>query len=282
MPLCDFGNRFIFDDPKYETLAAEGAAKYRLGTPFNHMAFDNFLPLDVAEAMLAEFPKAQDIEWHNYNRPAEQKLVCVDESKFGPVTRSMLYQFNSAPFLRFLEKVTGIDNMIADPSMRGGGLHQTPKGGLLKLHADFNKHDANFLDRRINVIFYMNKNWKEEYGGSLELWDQEVTKCEVKILPVFNRLAIFSPTSKTFHGHPDPLTCPDGDSRKSLALFYYTNGRPANETNQSHTTIFAERPHERIGGMRWRVSQDYMPPVLFRAMRRFRERHLANTIQKRG
>ncbi|HAX19476.1 MAG TPA: proline hydroxylase [Hydrogenophaga sp.] len=282
MQQWDFGDRFIFDDPRYEALAAEGAAKYRMGTPFNHMAFDNFLPLDVAEAMLAEFPKAQDIEWHNYNRPAEQKLVCVDETKFGPATRSMLYQFNSAPFLRFLEKVTGIDNMISDPSMRGGGLHQTPKGGLLKLHADFNKHDANFLDRRINVIFYMNKNWKEEYGGSLELWDQEVTKCEVKILPVFNRLAIFSPTSKTFHGHPDPLTCPDGDSRKSLALFYYTNGRPANETNQSHTTIFAERPHESIGGMRWRVSQDYMPPVLFRAMRRFRERHLANTIQKRG
>src|SRR5690606_16031726 len=107
--------------------------------------------------------------------------------------------------------------------------------------------------------------WKEAYGGSLELWDQAVTKCEVKILPIFNRLAIFSPTSKTFHGHPDPLTCPDGDSRKSLALFYYTNGRPANETNQSHTTIFAERPHESIGGMRWRISQDYMPPVLFRA-----------------
>ena len=190
----ELSNRFVFDDPRYEQLAIEGEAQYKLGTPFNHMAFDNFLPEDIAEAMWQEFPRAQDIEWHNYNRPAERKLVCVDETKFGPVTRQMLYQFNSAPFLRFLEKVTGIDNMIADPSMRGGGLHQTPRGGLLKLHADFNKHDQNFLDRRINVIFYMNKNWKEEYGGSLELWDREVTYCGAKILPVFNRLAIFSPT----------------------------------------------------------------------------------------
>jgi 2OG-Fe(II) oxygenase superfamily len=125
-------------------------------------------------------------------------------------------------------------------------------------------------------------NWKEECGGSLELWDQEVTHCGAKILPVFNRLAIFSPTSNSFHGHADPLTCPEGDSHKSLALLYYSNGRPEAQVNGAHTTIFAERPHEKIGGLRWRLSQDYTPPVLFRAMRRFRERHLANTIQKRG
>lgn len=122
----------------------------------------------------------------------------------------MLCPFNSAPFSRFLEKGTGIDNMIADPSMRGGGFHQTPRGGLLKLLTDFNRPDANFLDRRINFIFYMNKDWKERYGGSLELWDREVTCCSAKILPIFNRLAIFSPTSNTFHGHPDPLTFPVG------------------------------------------------------------------------
>lgn len=282
MQLADFGTRFIFDDPRYEAMALEGAEQYAEGSPFNHMAFDNFLPEDVAEAMLAEFPKPSDIEWHNYQRPAEQKLVCVDERQFGPVTRNMLFQFNSTPFLRFLEKVTGIPNMIPDPHMRGGGLHQTPRGGLLKLHADFNKHDENFLDRRINVILYLNKDWKEEYGGSLELWDQEVTHCGAKILPVFNRLAIFSPTSNTFHGHPDPLTCPEGDSRKSLALFYYTNGRPEEELNGAHTTIFKARPNEHIGGVRWRVSQDYMPPVLFRALRKVRERHFSGTIKKRG
>lgn len=282
MQLADFGTRFIFDDPRYEAIAKAGAEQYAKGSPFNHIAIDNFLPEDVAEAMLAEFPKPGDIEWHNYQRPAEQKLVCVDERRYGPVTRNMLFQFNSAPFLRLLETITGIPNMIPDPHMRGGGLHQTPRGGLLKLHADFNKHDENFLDRRINVILYLNKNWKEEYGGSLELWDQEVTYCGAKILPVFNRLAIFSPTSNTFHGHPDPLTCPEGDSRKSLALFYYTNGRPEEEVNGAHTTIFKARPNERIGGVRWRVSQDYMPPVLFRALRKARERHFSRAIKKRG
>jgi len=90
------------------------------------------------------------------------------------------------------------------------------------------------------------------------------------------------PTSHAFHGHPDPRTCPEGDSRKSLALFCCTNGRPEAEVNGAHTTLFAERPNEKIGGLRWRISQDHAPPVLCRAMRRFRERHLANTIQKRG
>ena len=282
MATADLSERFVFDDPKYEALAEQSVQTYANGSPFPHIHFDNFLPEDIAEAVLAEFPKPADIDWHNYNRQTEIKLVCADETKFGPVTRNLFYQFHSTPFLRFLERVTGIPNLIPDPLLRGGGLHQIRRGGLLKLHADFNKHDSLFLDRRINILLYLNKDWKEEYGGHLELWDKDAKFCGDKILPVFNRLAIFSPTSNTFHGHPDPLTCPEGDSRKSLALFYYTNGRPEVEVNGAHTTIFAERPNERIGGLRWKISQDYTPPVLFRAMRRFRERHLAGTIQKRG
>ena len=275
-------NRFVFDDPRYEQLAAENAKHYQAGSPFPHIYLDNFLPLDVVEAVLSEFPQPGAIDWHNYNRQTEIKLVCADEKQFGPVTRNLFYQFHSLPFLRFLEKITGIPDLIPDPLLRGGGLHQIRRGGLLKLHADFNKHDSTFLDRRVNILLYLNKDWKEEYGGQLELWDKDTKFCGDKILPVFNRLAIFSTTSESFHGHPDPLNCPQDMTRKSLALYYYTNGRPKSEDGGTHTTIFKARPDEQIKGVFWRVSQDLMPPVMFRNLRRLRERYFSKTIQKRG
>ncbi|MBW8315490.1 MAG: 2OG-Fe(II) oxygenase [Hydrogenophaga sp.] len=282
MPAKGLTHRFIFDDPKYAALATEGAVKYKQGSPFPHIAFDNFLPEDVADAVLKEFPQPGDIDWHNYNRQTEIKLVCADEAKFGPVTRNLFYQLHSLPFLRFLEKVTGIPNLIPDPALRGGGLHQIRRGGLLKLHADFNHHDATFLDRRVNILLYLNKDWKEEYGGYLELWNKDTSFCGDKILPVFNRLAIFSTTSESFHGHPDPLNCPEDMTRKSLALYFYTNGRPKGEADGIHTTIFKARPTEEFKGVFWRMGQDFAPPILWRTARRMRERFFSGTIQKRG
>jgi len=114
----------------------------------------------------------------------------------------------------------------------------------LKIHADFNKHPVIKLDRRINALVYLNKEWKEEYGGHFELWDKSMSRCEKKILPKFNTLAIFSTTSYSYHGHPNPLNCPDNRSRKSLALYYYSNGRPKEEVDESlkqHSTIFKSR-----------------------------------------
>lgn len=282
METITLGDRFIFDDPKYDALARENAQKYAAGSPFPHIALDNFLPVDVAEALLKEFPKPADIDWHNYNRPAEIKLVCADETQFGPVTRNLFYQFHSLPFIRFLEKITGIPNLIPDAALRGGGLHQIRRSGLLKLHADFNKHDSLFLDRRVNILLYLNKDWKEEYGGALELWDKDTKFCGDKIYPIFNRLAIFSTTSESFHGHPDPLECPPDMARKSLALYYYTNGRPKGEVDGVHTTLFRSRPDEKIKGVLWRVGQDFVPPIAFRAARKFRERYFKSTIQKKG
>ncbi len=278
----ELNNRFVFDDPRYEAMGQELAAKYAAGDPFPHIAIDDFLPRDVAEAVLAEFPEPGQIDWHNYNRQTEVKLVCADEQKFGPVTRQLFYQLNSLPFLRFLEKLTGIGNLIPDPLLRGGGLHQIRRGGLLKLHADFNKHDSLFLDRRINVLIYLNKDWKEEYGGHFEMWDKDVKRRGDQVLPIFNRMAVFTTTSESFHGHPDPLNCPEDRTRKSIALYYYTNGRPKGESAGVHTTIFKARPDEKIKGILWRVSQDLMPPVVWRVARRLRERYFSASIQKKG
>jgi hypothetical protein len=165
----------------------------------------------------------------------------------GVKTRNFLYQLNSSTFITFLEELTGIEGIIPDPHFAGGGLHQIETGGYLKVHVDFNRHERLKLDRRLNLLIYLNKNWKEEYGGCLELWDRDMTRCEKKILPIFNRFVLFSTTDFSYHGHPEPLACPEGWTRKSLALYYYSNGRPAEEIAEvGHSTIFRERPGEKI------------------------------------
>ena len=120
------------------------------------------------------------------------------------------------------------------------------KGGFLKVHSDFNLHPQLNLNRRLNLLLYLNKDWKEEWGGHLELWDKDMKSCKVKISPNFNKLVIFNTTDYSFHGHPNPLACPEDVTRKSLALYYYTNGRPSNEINpalgeSAQTTLYQKR-----------------------------------------
>src|SRR5690606_37213001 len=124
--------------------------------------------------------------------------IKLGSSKMGAIpdlTRHLLLELNSGPFLEFLEKLTGIYPLIADNKMYGGGVHQIQKGGKLSIHADFNKHMDNLLDRRLNLLIYLNKNWKEEYGGNFEMWDRDMTSCQTKVLPIFNRCVVFSTTN---------------------------------------------------------------------------------------
>jgi len=156
--------------------------------------------------------------------------------------RHLLSDLNGMVFIDFLETLTGISGLVPDPHYQGGALHQILPGGRLEIHADFNRHKRLHLDRRLNVLIYFNKDWPESYGGNLELWDVNMTRCVKKAAPIFNRCVIFSTTSNSYHGHPEPLTCPDGRTRNSIAMYYYTNGRPESETSEPHSTLWQKRP----------------------------------------
>src|SRR5271170_6677652 len=234
-----FSEAFIH---KLERLGKEKAQEYSSNQPFPHIYFDDFLPEDAAEAALRDFPEPKQLTWTEFDRPTERKLAFDVVERLPPSVRDVLYFLNSRPMLNFLEILTGIQGVISDPYYVGGGLHQIKPGGNLEVHADFNFHAKLKLDRRINVLVYMNKDWNEEYGGHFELWNKDMTKAEQKILPLFNRCAIFSTTSTSFHGHPNPLTCPPDRTRKSLATYYYSNGRPEEEVNEAHSTLFQHRP----------------------------------------
>ncbi len=225
-----------------QALAQEKAGEYRNNTPFPNIFLDDFLPGPVAQAALREFPQPQQLAWREFSNPREAKLGFGAAEEMPDPIREILYFFNSRPALQFLEELTGIQGLIPDPYFFGGGLHQIKSGGFLEVHADFNRHPKLKLDRRINLLLYLNQEWPEEYGGHLELWNRDMSEAVRKILPVFNRCAIFNTTSTSYHGHPLPLTCPPERTRKSLALYYYTNGRPEEEVREVHDTLFQHRP----------------------------------------
>jgi hypothetical protein len=262
---------FIAKSPdELKAYASEYRNAYINADPFPNIYFDNFFNPDMLKAVLEEFPDMTKKADLKYNDPNQVKLASKGEYRFGPTTKQFMHFLNSQPFLEFLSILTGIDNLIPDPFFEGGGCHQIVPGGMLKIHADFNKHPRNKLDRRLNVLVYLNEDWHEEYGGHFELWDREMKGCKKKILPLFNRMAMFSTTSDSYHGHPNPLTCPPDRTRKSLALYYYTNGRPEEEVVegiQDHTTIFKYRKDDKKARFKTTLKETIKlltPPILLK------------------
>jgi len=240
---------YKFLNEKYKNLdliAEEFSDSYVSNDPFPHIVFDNFFNEKLLNQILNDFPKNLEKIGNIYDSDPEKKLSTNDTSKISKNTNDLLNSANSYVFIKFLNKISGIkEHLIPDPYHWGAGVHELKHKGYLNIHCDFNKHPKMKLDRRINVLIYLNHNWKESYGGSLELWDKEVKKCVKKIVPIFNRVVIFNTNDFSFHGNPEPINCPDQTkSRKSIALYYYSNGRPKNEISDTdHTTVFKNRPN---------------------------------------
>ena len=213
--------------------------QYAAAEPFPHIVLDGLFDDDALDAVLREFPDRDAMKWREFDSPTEKKLGYYHEtSRISKTVRDFLDAMNAFEMLVWLEAVTGIEGLIPDPYFGGGGLHQIEPGGFLKVHADFNVHPKLNIDRRLNMLVYLNKDWRDEYGGHLELWDRDAKSCRTKILPAFNRTVIFSTSDTSFHGHPHPLTPPPGVTRKSVSLYYYTAGRPEAERSAPHDTLF--------------------------------------------
>ena len=229
-----------------EEIAQKEKFNYKNAKPFPNITINNFFKNDFLNTILEEFPDLSKLEQsQSYNAKNEIKFSNKNYNIFPTNIKYFIDFLNSDTFLSFLQNITSIkEKLVADPELEGGGLHEIKKGGVLKVHTDFNQHPTLGLDRRINVLIYLNKNWKNEYGGKLELWNQDMTKCEKKVIPLFNTMVIFSTTDFSNHGHPEPLDCPEEISRKSLALYYFSKGRPKNEINNTNTknrTFFKSR-----------------------------------------
>jgi hypothetical protein len=223
---------------------------YAAAAPFPHVVIDDFLPAEVAGRVLEEFPPPDSpiwLDWRN-RAPLHQpkKLGIGHVSRLGaqvPFIQQLLLAFNAYPVINFLERLTGIAGLVPDPHYVGGGLHQILPGGKLAIHSDFSLHPQLKLYRRINLLLYLNRDWQEEYGGYLELWDRKMRQRTASIAPVLNRCVIFNTDRFSFHGHPDPLATPDGVTRKSIALYYYA-AEAGDGDVEDRPTLWQARPGE--------------------------------------
>jgi|TARA_B110000971_G_scaffold90090_1_gene92659 Rps23 Pro-64 3,4-dihydroxylase Tpa1-like proline 4-hydroxylase len=224
------------DNQNLGLTAAKEYKNYHNGLPFPNIVIENFFNEDYLNQILLDFPDLSKIKSsQKYLNKNEIKYANNDYQNFPDSIKNFFEFLNSNMYLNFLQKLTSVkEKLIVDPQLNGGGLHEIKKGGVLKIHTDFNKHPSLKLDRRINVLIYLNKDWKDQYGGHLELWDKDMLGCKKKILPTFNKMVIFSTNDFSNHGHPDPVICPLNQSRKSIALYYFSEGRPLEDLDKNH------------------------------------------------
>ena len=224
-----------------EILSCVSIEEFRNAEPFPHVVIDNFFNEDFLNECESKFPDSKSHEWYLYDNIFEKKLAFNHIQILDPVFANYFNFINSRKFVNFMETLTQRSDLIADPSISGGGLHRIERDGKLDIHADFNFHRVTGWQRRFNMITFLNKDWEEEFRGHCELWDKDMTHAVQRILPIFNRVVIFKAGDDTWHGHPDPLACPNGWSRKSFATYYYSLDHDQNNLDR-HSTDYRKRP----------------------------------------
>lgn len=234
----------IFDYQKWNKTLTIDKENYQKSEPYAHIVFNDFLELKAAEKALEVFPKIQDSGWIHYVHINERKHGLNKLDLIPPFIRDeVIKELNSPTFIEYLEKLTGISNLLPDATIEGGGIHQSENGGYLNIHADFTVHPHKKLwRRRVNLLVYLNDNWQNSYGGSLELREKDMSKCAVKIAPMFNRVVVFNTDEDSYHGFPDPIECPKEVTRKSIALYYFTKEESGSFKRRS--TNYRARPND--------------------------------------
>jgi Rps23 Pro-64 3,4-dihydroxylase Tpa1-like proline 4-hydroxylase len=242
--------------------------RYLAAEPFPHACFSGLISENFLQRVQSEFPEPDDAAWKRLEEPgySHNKMISGNfESQAGQHAQRLFWALNSGYFLQCLENLTGIRGLISDPYGRAGGLHQYTRGGYLEVHTDFNYHPQLKLYRRLNLILYLNRDWKPEYGGDLILRNKTGSR-SVEIFPGWNQMMICNIGPEAHHGFPTPLTCPEGITRKSLAVFYYTAELPLRDR-----TYYIFNPPQFKGRSyvgRWsQLSKALLPPLFLPSSR---------------
>jgi 2OG-Fe(II) oxygenase superfamily len=271
----DVADGFRLDPRQAREIGESLSADYCFAEPFPHIVLDNFLPAELVAELAAHFPTEKlesDVVFDvGYAGHHKRQILPADCDAF---CRRAFDFFNSQPFVEFLEGLTTIDGLLPDPYFVGGGFHEIGRGGKLGIHADFRINTKLHLSRRMNVIVYLNEGWREEYNGALELWSRDMSAKVKSVAPVWNRCVVFNTDADSYHGHPDPLTTPDGVLRRSLALYYYTASKAVYDEVPNRSTMYAARPGDGADIQReaahLRLEQhlrEWVPPAVLRYTR---------------
>lgn len=277
----DLANGLKMDPSEAKALGSLFTEEYNKADPFPHIVLDGILPDELIQKILADFPSAsrengdKDKVFHiGYGGDHKRQVMPEDCARFS---RELFLFFNSRPMLQFLEGLTGIDSLLPDPYFTGGGYHEITKGGRLGVHADFRINPQLHVQRRLNMLIYLNPEWNDDWKGQLELWSRDMKECVQKVSPLINRCVVFNTEADTWHGHPDPLEVPDGVTRKSIALYYYTASRLVYEETPRRSTMYVARPGDSARDKaearmfrREEYLKDWLPPAAYRGWTKVR------------
>lgn len=257
------------DVSKAREAAKPFAEEYQSGEPYHHICIDNFLPEQVLRRVQDDLKSLQqDEDSETFQRAQENLKTQYNPERLPSYSRALFHTFNSRPFILFLEEMTGIKGLIPDPYYIGAGIHRVGNGGHLDIHADFNLHKQMGVERRLNVLIYLNDDWQAEWGGSFEIWENDMSAKVKGFAPIFNRMCCFSTGSNTFHGNPEVVNHPNGEPRQSIALYYYT--ATWDPTRKEHSTIFKPRPGTEDKAdrkyQRQAALENWLPPVIYRKL----------------
>ena len=223
----------LLDLDHLRAVARDRREEFGRALPFPHVVIDGFLDPGVAARLVGEFA-ATEGEWIFYHHVNERKRGFNDVARMGPTARQVVAELNDDAMLTVLEALTGVPDLRADPILEGGGLSEVEHGGYVNVHADFLSHSRERTwTRRLNLIIFLNEHWSERDGGALELWDRQVQTVVRRITPTFNRAVIFATTAEAFHA-VEPVRCAEGRSRRSLALYYFTDDHTVRPIRSTH------------------------------------------------
>ena len=245
------------------------SARYQTAKPFPHLVLDGIFPATVLDDIVEDMSEIHGESWLNLDTEGFERKIAlrsaIDLTTTGLQLTALLH---SAAFLYLLTALTGIRELLPDPYLQGGGYHRMPPGSFFHVHVDRNVAYDTGLRRRLAMIIFLNKAWKPEYGGHLELWSADGLHREVSIEPIFNRTVIFEVASANYHGVPAPIASPAGSSRNSFLVYYHTVGTDGGEDIAPHSSIFAPKHEGRLGITVRRIARDCLPPIVFRPLRK--------------
>lgn len=245
----------------------EYARQFQNAHPFPHLVVDDFLEPTVAEQAYANFPEMEKMDALKDIR--QYKAQDPNISNFDPIFGKIIFDhLNAARFLEIVERISGIRDLKPDQKLYAAGLAQSTDGGFLNVHVDNSSHPVQSWYRRINILVYLNPHWSEEKGGHLELWSQNMSEL-IAILPSFNRMVMFATNKSSWHGHRRVNT-PDGDTRKSINIYHFTEESP-DGSQYYHVTSFRGRRKERVNQLVYPI--DNFVRTAARRLRKRKDEH---------
>ncbi len=244
---------------------------YQGAHPYPHIVVEDLFPKDLLQGVYREIPPMESSNWVHHDDDHQNKFGLRSSLALSEKGTQLASILHSPAFLYFLSEVTGIWGLLPDPYLQGAGYSVMPIGAKFDVHIDRKTDYVTGLRRRLALIVYLNEDWRPEYGGQLELWNKEGTKCEAVVQPTFNNMVLFEVADGNYHGNPNPIACPPGRTRNSFMVYYHTVPSEGQVGTDLLSSVFAPSFYKKKFRLRT-FMRDWTPPVIFRAVNRIRSK----------